>query len=286
MAYNPNLHHRKSIRLKGYSYAQAGLYFITICCQHRAHLFGQINKGEMQLNHYGKIAATTWANTEKIRDNVYIHEYIIMPNHIHGIIEILTTKEEKPQKEEAKKNQSETTLISGKPEAYLNSEKSEESKKESKESISGNISGESEIGNIRGESDNISGESEIEDIRGESGNISGESEGEFDKSTGELQFAPTVKKFHSPSQTIGSIIRGFKIATIKRIKDYIIESETAFNSGGLKFGPTEKIKSLDFKIWQRNYYEHIIRNERAFQNISNYIINNPKKWEEDKFFKK
>ncbi len=56
------------------------------------------------------------------------------------------------------------------------------------------------------------------------------------------------------------------------------------NRGGeLQFAPTEKIKSLNFKIWQRNYYEHIIRNEQAYERISNYIRENPKRWPEDKF---
>lgn len=101
-----------------------------------------------------------------------------------------------------------------------------------------------------------------------------------------------IGKFKSPSQTIGSIIRGYKIATIKKIKEEILN-----NSGGctgeLQFAPTapiaptaNKIIKLDFKIWQRNYYEHIIRNNYAFHNISEYIKNNPKKWEEKKLNKK
>ena len=206
--YNPHIHHRRSIRLKGYDYTQAGLYFITICCQNRAHLFGSIENGEMQLNAFGEIAQTEWLNTANIRDNCHIHESIIMPNHIHGIIEITIQKE---------KNK--------------------------------------EIG-----------------------------------------------KFKSPSQSIGAIIRGFKIATIKKIKDFIKERDLEFkdnniiinSTGELQFAPTdiaptaptaptEIIKSLNYKIWQRNYYEHIIRNEKAYRNISNYIINNPKQWKEDKF---
>jgi putative transposase len=202
--YNPHIHHRRSIRLKGYDYAQAGLYFITICCQDRAFLFGEVVNGEMKLNAFGEIAWQEWLATEKIRDNAVLHEFIVMPNHIHGIIEITF-----------KKNDSE-----------------------------------SEIG-----------------------------------------------KFKSPSQSIGAIIRGYKIATIKKIKERILNSdnsgelEIAPSTGELQFAPTEfapteKIILLDFKIWQRNYYEHIIRNELAYQNISNYIINNPAKWTEDKFYEK
>ena len=93
MRYNPQKHQRRSIRLKGYDYSQAGLYFITICCQDRANLFGEIEHGEMRLNKFGEIAYNEWLNTENVRDNCRIHEFIIMPNHIHGIIEIILKKE-------------------------------------------------------------------------------------------------------------------------------------------------------------------------------------------------
>jgi len=203
--YNPNIHHRRSIRLKGYDYAQAGLYFITLCCQDRAMLFGNIQNGNLLLNEYGKIAEEAWLATETIRANCRLHDYIIMPNHIHGIIEIA-----------ASENNSNTA----------------------------------------------------------------------------------IGKFQSPSQTIGAIIRGFKIMTIKKIKDFILEGGGEFSTGELQFAPTDKIIQsgesqfaptdkiiqLDYKIWQRNYYEHIIRNEKSYHNISQYIINNPAKWSDDKFY--
>jgi REP element-mobilizing transposase RayT len=141
-----------------------------------------------------------------------------------------------------------------------------------------------------------------------------------------------IGKFQSPSQSIGAIIRGYKIATIKKIKDRILNSKNSeglesspsnlisgeieiapigtgelesslsnlrtgeieiaiISTGELQFAPTapaaatEKIKQLDFKIWQRNFYESIIRTEQSYNNISNYIINNPAKWAENKFHK-
>ena len=226
MKYNSEKHHRRSIRLKGYDYSQSGLYFITICVLNRHCLFGEIENDEMILNEYGKIAATEWINTESIRDNIRLHEYIIMPNHIHGIIEIIDRK-----------------------------------------------------GDCRGESQFAQNK---------------------DDCKGELQFAPTAPTaptaapttptttpFKSPSQTIGSIVRGYKIATIKKIKDSIKISDSSSSSKGeLQFAPTAPtIKSLNYKIWQRNYYEHIIRNEKSYQRISEYIITNPQKWEIDKFNK-
>ena len=87
--YNPTKHHRRSIRLKGYDYAQAGLYFITLCCQNRELLFGNVLNGKMRLNKISEIAQREWENTANIRKNIKLHEFIIMSNHMHGIVEIL-----------------------------------------------------------------------------------------------------------------------------------------------------------------------------------------------------
>lgn len=203
--YNPSIHHRRSIRLKGYDYSKEGLYFITICVKNRECIFGEVIDRKMALNEFGQIAKEEWKKTEEIRDNCKLHEFIIMPNHIHGIIEITFNKGDKE----------------------------------------------------------------------------------------------AIGKFQSPSQTIGSFIRGFKIATIKKIKERINSHRVELQFDPSEFDPSEfnpsefnpidnyqtsggelqfaitKIKELDFKIWQRNYYEIIIRNKKAFENISNYIINNP-----------
>ena len=217
--YNPDIHHRKSIRLSGYDYSQEGLYFITLCTQNRETIFGSISNGILTLNPIGEIAAKEWLNTMNVRDNVALHEFIIMPNHMHGIIEITKNK------------------------------------------------------------------ANSEDKQG----------------------------FKSPTQTVGAIIRGYKIATIKQVKEYIGSSKgegkgeskgeskgegkgegkgeskgegkgesKGESKGELQFAPTAPTA---YKIWQRNYYEHIIRDEKAYQNISNYIISNPERWNEDKFYK-
>ena len=80
--------HRHSIRLKNYDYSQAGLYFVTVCTEYRLHLFGKIIDFEMKLNDAGKIAKKCWLEIPGHYPNVILHEYVIMPNHIHGIIEI------------------------------------------------------------------------------------------------------------------------------------------------------------------------------------------------------
>ena len=88
--YDREKHHRRSIRLKNYNYSNYGLYFVTICCARKTHYFGKITDGEMKLNPYGNIVENAINETSKIRENdVDIHCYVIMPNHIHLIIEIL-----------------------------------------------------------------------------------------------------------------------------------------------------------------------------------------------------
>jgi REP element-mobilizing transposase RayT len=196
MSYDPNIHHRHSIRLKGYDYSQEGLYFITICCQGRICRFGKIKNGKMILNDTGNIAQQCWLDIPQHFPHVELHEYVVMPNHIHGIVEL-----------------TETGVVD-------------------------------ECGDER---------------RGEKFfALQNKCVGECgDKCEGEKFFAPTAQRPHGASRTIGSIIRGFKIGVTKQL-------------GG--------------SIWQRNYYEHIIRNEQAYQNISNYIIHNPETWRNDQFY--
>lgn len=88
--YNPNIHHRRSIRLKGYDYSQAGLYFITVCVANREYLFGDIVgvslvDTQMILNDAGKMVAAEWFKLSKRFKNIRLHEYIVMPNHFHAI---------------------------------------------------------------------------------------------------------------------------------------------------------------------------------------------------------
>ena len=83
---NPEYHHRRSIRLKGYDYSQAGAYFVTMCTQHRECLFGEIVDGKMRLNEYGQIVQQCWMEIPQHYQNVQLDEYVVMPNHVHGII--------------------------------------------------------------------------------------------------------------------------------------------------------------------------------------------------------
>jgi REP element-mobilizing transposase RayT len=193
--YDPNIHHRKSIRLKDYDYSQAGLYFITICCHNRICRFGHVQNGEMVLNEYGTIAFNEWINTTEIRKNVELGEFVIMPNHMHGIVKILER---------------------GRGELHS-----------------------PDTPNELHSADNLS-ELQL-----------------ADKNTGECN-----SPLRGPSQTIGAIVRGYKSSVTKQL--------------GL-LGFTEK-------LWQRNYWDNIIRDEKSYDTISNYIKKNPAKWSDDRFF--
>ena len=76
----------ESIRLPGHDYSQEGAYFITICTQNRQCLFGEIVDGEIMLNEFGELVKTEWQKTGIIRPNIVIDAFVIMPNHIHGIL--------------------------------------------------------------------------------------------------------------------------------------------------------------------------------------------------------
>jgi len=213
--YNPNIHHRRSIRLKGYDYAQAGLYFITICCQDRACLFGEIQNGEMVLNEYGTIARNEWIKTHEIRTNVELGEFVIMPNHIHGIIKIMD--------------------IGGRGE--LHSPNNETPNNETPNNETHN----NETPNNETQNKKTPNIETPNDYKGECNS-----------------------PLRGPSNTIGAIIRGYKSSVTKQLN----------------------LLNIGCVVWQRNYHEHIIRNEQSHQTISNYIINNPANWSEDKFYNK
>jgi REP element-mobilizing transposase RayT len=88
MPYDPNRHHRRSIRLKGYDYSQAGAYFVTICTQDRACLFGKVVNGEMRLNDAGRMVLAEWNMLPERFPHVVLDAFVVMPNHVHGIVVI------------------------------------------------------------------------------------------------------------------------------------------------------------------------------------------------------
>jgi putative transposase len=88
MPHDPKIHHRRSIRLRGYDYSQPGKYDVTICTENKEHLFGQVVEGEMHRNELGDYVALCWGWLAGKYPYVDLDEWMIMPNHLHGIIVI------------------------------------------------------------------------------------------------------------------------------------------------------------------------------------------------------
>ena len=203
MMKKPQKYNRKSLRLKGYNYTQSGLYFVTICCQNRLHLFGEIPKDEMVLNETGQMIEEEWLTLPKRFPNIKLHEYIVMPNHFHAILEITTVR-----------NSAEETLM---------------------------VSSHShdDVGQPQGIAPTLSPAD---------GKIS-----EWEK-----------------NPRLGDIVGAFQsITTVKYIQGVKTKGWAAFHK----------------KVWQRNYWDVIIWNEKSYLNISKYILNNARNWREDKFGK-
>jgi REP element-mobilizing transposase RayT len=188
--FDPQKHHRRSIRLKGYDYSQEGAYYVTIVTQGRVCLFGEIIDGEMHLNAYGEIIQKWWYEIPIHFPNVELGAFVIMPNHVHGIIFIIAERRGE--------------VLSPRDDPNRN----------------------------------------IQDAYVDGTNKSG-------------GVTPPLRK-----PTLGQIIAYFKYQSTKMMN--LIETDKAIT-----------------RFWQRNFYEHIIRNEQDLQNKTDYINANPSLWDED-----
>jgi putative transposase len=184
MPYDPAIHHRRSIRLRGYDYAQAGAYFVTLVTQGRECLFGEIVEGVMRLNDAGEIARAEWEKSAEIRREIELDAFVVMPNHIHGIVVIV-------------------------------------------EPGTGGADGRPPLPDMVAPEDGGRGR------------------------------PPLPRK----QKSLGAFIAGFKSAATKRINEVRV----------LPGVP----------VWQRNYCEHVVRNETDLTRIRAYIANNPLAWASD-----
>lgn len=176
MRFNPDIHHRHSIRLRGYEYSHAGAYFVTLCTWQRECLFGEIVDGDMVLNDMGSIAAAAWNDLSNHYIHVELDAFVVMPNHVHGII-------------------------------VFCDEQAEET-----------VSQQGRVGN------------------------------------------PPLQD--EMRHSLPEIVRGFKTFSSRRI------NAIRQNHG--------------CPVWQRNYYDRVIRNEDEMSRARTYIVNNPSKWVHDK----
>lgn len=186
MYYSPHIHHRRSIRLRGYDYTQPGAYFITICTADRTEIFGRVVDGNMESNETGQIILRLWGDLPAQRPNVQLGEFVVMPNHIHGILVL-------------------TDLTPVVPPAPVGAQF-------------------------------IAPAFPVTIRTGDEG---------------AMNRAPTV----------GDIVREFKARCT-----YAINSV---------------LQSRGKPIWQRNYYERIIRSDEEYARIAEYIAYNPARWSED-----
>ena len=175
---SPPRNARRSVRLRGYDYRQAGVYFVTVCTHRKIKAFGSISEGEMITNDLGCVVSNEWRHIAEARANVQLDLYVVMPNHLHGII-IIDDRLER--------------------DSYR-----------------------------------------------------------FDKAFNRNQ-SGTLQ-----AGSLGAIVGHFKAAVSRRAKRANVGCQR--------------------KIWQRSYYEHIIRNEKSLNEIRRYIIDNPERWSEDTLY--
>ncbi|HLI33690.1 MAG TPA: transposase [Terriglobia bacterium] len=189
MKYDSRIHHRRSIRLHGYDYSFPGAYFITICAFNKEFLFGRIVDGQMQLNDWGQIVQTEWFRSGRIRGELKLDMFIVMPNHVHGIVQFVGAGGARP-----------VTV----------------------------------------------GASGVRPIVKTVGYPPG---GNLGARRAPLRMRP---------RSLASFIAGFKCVVTRRIRE-ISNAPRA-------------------RVWQRNYYEHVIRNEDELNKIRDYIATNPLRW--------
>ncbi len=84
--YDPDRHHRRSIRLSEFDYSQEGAYFVTICVHQWACLLGDVLEGQVRLSEFGSVVAKCWRDLPRHYDHIELGEFVVMPNHVHGVI--------------------------------------------------------------------------------------------------------------------------------------------------------------------------------------------------------
>jgi REP element-mobilizing transposase RayT len=198
MKFNPEIHHRRSIRLQTYDYTQAGAYFVTLCSQNRECLFGQIENGETRLSAAGSMIESVWNEIPENYPGIDIAEFVVMPNHIHGIIVIVGA-----------------TPCGCPPHGCPETGHAQERQGHARE----------QQGQARGP-------------------------------------APTETRLSLPD-----VVHRFKTMTTKRYADGVKQCGWPPFPG---------------RLWQRNYWEHVIRNESDLARIREYIQNNPTQWALDR----
>lgn len=240
-------YNRRSIRLKGYDYASPGEYFVTVCAHSHQCLFGEVVDGRMRLNAAGRMVDKWWHKIPEKFPNALLDVYQIMPNHFHAIVGITG-----PNAETDPANHSPNDDNIG-VDPHINPGLRSSNPK--------NIGADPNIN-----FDNVGADPRVcpeED----GGPVPGGHVGPGGHMGRGGHTGPPLPDYETRPASISGIVQWFKTMTTN---EYI---------RGVKVG---QFPPFDRKLWQRNYYEHIIRNERSLQRIRDYIINNPARWEQDR----
>ncbi len=88
MTYDPRIHHRRSIRLRGHDYSGGGAYFVTCCVEGKECLFGRVVEATMLINECGQVVRQAWDEIPQRFPSVILDAFQVMPNHLHGILVI------------------------------------------------------------------------------------------------------------------------------------------------------------------------------------------------------
>ena len=215
MAYDPRLHHRRSIRLRGYDYAQANPYFVTLCTQEKLGLFGEVVDGEMHLNNAGLMVEEWWNELRHKFPRTLTDSFRIMPNHLHAVFVILGSGLD-------------MAALFGIGFNDLDFDKTEENE--------GIVSSLARAG-------------------------SGQGGHSLQKVHADAVAVPPTRP------TLGHMTQWFKTMTTN-----------AYIAG---------VRNLEWqpfpgKLWQRDYYEHIVRDEESLNRIREYMRDNPARWHLDR----
>ena len=241
MAYNPKVHHRRSIRLKGYDYTQPGAYFITLVTADHESVFGEIVDGTMRLNAAGRMVEREWKRLASRFPSVRPGAFVIMPNHLHGIIEIVSAPDSRTG--------TATNAEDGGP--------NEPGRTGTATNANDHGSNEPRRAPTRpGTASNANDRGLDEPHR------TGTATNAEDGGPNEPRRAPTTEQFGKPVPgSIPTIVRSFKSATTLRM-----------NSMRRTPGAV---------VWHTNYYEHVVRDPIDLHRICEYIETNPRRWQED-----
>ncbi len=304
MSYNPEIHKRRSIRLKGHDYSQAGLYFITICLQNRECLFGNIDNGEMTLNDAGKMIETEWMNLKYRFPHIELHEYVVMPNHFHGIVEIVGATLVVAQNETENPvgatlvvaNDGDTENEKGQPQGIAPTNKTNGIAETVGATLV--VANDGDTKNEKGQPQGIAPTNKTNGIAETVGTtLVVAHDGDTENEKGQPQGIAPTNKTNGIAETVGATL------VVAQNDDDIVEKgqpqgiATTNKTIGDMMDAFKSITTVEYirgvknlgwqpfngKLWQRNYYEHIIRNQQSYETIANYIINNPAQWQEDKF---